>query len=624
MGFGQLDSPRRSFTAAPASAEAAVYPQVFSGVGQAGGRNAYLRAPLIRRLVDFFESKGLSALKAEDRREQWYDDWLAVQAQDRSYAQLLSPQQFSRLGATFDLLRLARFLEVCAYFSPAHGYSLQVTFLGLFAILMGDNGALKREAVTTLEAGGLLAFGVSERRHGSDLLSNEFMVREIDAGRFVANGAKYYIGNANAAAMISILARKEDPRGAAYARRAPLVLLALRPDRAVGFRRVGKIATLGVRAAYVGEFEVKDHEFPPADLIAEGRRAWDAVLGTVTLGKFFLGFGSVGICEHAFAEAAAHLSARTLYGRPGIEMPHLRRTMTQAWARLTGMKLYAYRALDYVHAAGAADRRYLLYCAVQKAKVSTEGVKVVALLSECIGARGFEAETYFEMALRDAPLIPGLEGSAHINLRLAVQFIPRYFGQPDPGLALPPSVLAGEVPSAENPYLMAAAMGAVNSIAFPHFLTAYEPLIAVPNVRIFVKQAKAFQLFIRGCAPQRLFAGDTPEAQALGQCLAVTVYAQLIAENATRLSVPREIVSAIFHTLVMDFSTAALALAACADPPGISPFVLRRMVSVPHTSIADWDYVARQMTPVESAGPVRPPPLNPESPAPSAADRRSE
>ena len=87
-------------------------------------------------------------------------------------------------------------------------------------------------------------------------------------------------------------------------------------------------------------------------------------------------------------------------------MPHIRATTAQAYARLTAMKLYAYRALDYVHAASADDRRYLLFCAVQKAKVSTEGVKVMSLLSECIGAKGFESDTYFEMALRDSSSSP--------------------------------------------------------------------------------------------------------------------------------------------------------------------------------------------------------------------------
>ena len=65
------------------------------------------------------------------------------------------------------------------------------------------------------------------------------------------------------------------------------------------------------------------------------------------------------------------------------------------------MKLYAYRALDYLHSCPRRGPPLSSLCAVQKAKVSTEGVKVVAHLSECIGAKGFEADTYFEMALRD-------------------------------------------------------------------------------------------------------------------------------------------------------------------------------------------------------------------------------
>src|SRR6476660_2760561 len=135
-------------------------------------------------------------------------------------------------------------------------------------------------------------------------------------------------------------------------------------------------------------------------------------------------------------------------------MPHIRSMMAQAYARLTAMKLYAYRALDYVHAATAFDRRYLLVAAVQKARVSTEGVQVMALLSECSGAKGFESDTYFEMALRDVHLIPGLEGSTHINLGLTAQFIPKYFAGESANLIDPKSLSAGEAAAGENSYLL--------------------------------------------------------------------------------------------------------------------------------------------------------------------------
>jgi acyl-CoA dehydrogenase len=57
--------------------------------------------------------------------------------------------------------------------------------------------------------------------------------------------------------------------------------------------------------------------------VAQGRQAWEAILGAVTLGKFFLSFGSIGICERAFRKRSNTLSTRCFYGRPVIEMPHI-------------------------------------------------------------------------------------------------------------------------------------------------------------------------------------------------------------------------------------------------------------------------------------------------------------
>src|SRR2546430_2190816 len=113
----------------------AIYPQFFSS----RATEISLQDPSARKLVEFFQAKGLPALKEEDRREQWYDDWLAFQAEHQLYASLLSPKRYSARGFEFDVLRYARFLEVFGYFSPAHGYSLQVTFLGFFSILLGSN-----------------------------------------------------------------------------------------------------------------------------------------------------------------------------------------------------------------------------------------------------------------------------------------------------------------------------------------------------------------------------------------------------------------------------------------------------------------------------------------------------
>ncbi len=386
-------------------------------------------------------------------------------------------------------------------------------------------------------------------------------------------------------------------------KRSPPALLALRPNQSKAFTNVQKIPTLGIRSAFVGQFEVKDHPLPQSDIIAQGRKAWDAALGTVTLGKFFLGFGSIGICEHAFDEAITHVTNRILFGKPVIEMPHIASLVSQAYARLTAMKLYAYRALDYVHAASDNDRRYILFNAVQKAKVSTEGVKVMALLSECIGAHGFESNTYFEMALRDIQLIPGLEGSTHINLTTTAQFIPAYFTHPNPDLPNPKSLTAAQCPSTENPYLMEAQTGSVNTITFPHFLNAYRPLRAIPNIRIFARQAKAFRHFILSRSFQAQ-PSDLQTAVAIGNCQAAIAYAELVAENSIHLNVPPQIVSVIFHQLVNDLSLSALALASSKRLDSAGQSFIRHLVSVPRTPDADWNFVLTQAASTNSSSPL--------------------
>lgn len=511
---------------------------------------------------------------------------------------MLSPQRYSSRGHQLSLLKLTRFLETFAYFSPAHAYSLQVSFLGLFPILMSANEPLKREAIAQLERGGLFAFGVSEKAHGSDLFANEFTVRPAGEGEgeggWLANGAKYYIGNANAACIISVLAKEGAAPGkaAGTGKRASFVFFALRPPAAPAFQNLRKIRTLGVRAAFVGEFAVKDHPFPEGDVIAQGREAWNAVFATVNLGKFFLGFGAVGICAHAFAEASAHLRSRILYGKPVAEMPHIRDATAVAFARLLAMKLYAYRALDYLQASSKDDRRYLLFNAVQKAKVSTEGVKVLGLLGECIGARGVEAETFFELALRDAPLIPGLEGSTHINFGLAAQFIDTYFAAADREFLVPKSLLLDQADAVENPYWLDARDRNAKSVGFPDCLRAYEPLQAIPNVRLFVKQVETFRRFVAGGASALNPAGDAGLHIGLGKCLSTVAYAQLVAENCLKVEVAASTVAVMFHGLIEDLSAEALKLAAL-FPPGSAPRrMLRRIVRVPETSAADLQAVA--------------------------------
>ena len=165
-------------------------------------------------------------------------------------------------------------------------------------------------------------------------------------------------------------------------------------------------------------------------MLHTGPAAFDAALNTVNVGKFNLGFASIGICEHAIYEAVTHADGRVLYGKRVTDFPHVRQELTDAYARLVAMKLFGERAIDYFRSASAEDRRYLLFNPVTKMKVTTEGERVIDGLWDVIAAKGFEKDTYFEQAAMDIRALPKLEGTVHVNMALVLKFLPSYLLQP--------------------------------------------------------------------------------------------------------------------------------------------------------------------------------------------------
>ena len=100
-------------------------------------------------------------------------------------------------------------------------------------------------------------------------------------------------------------------------------------------------------------------------------------------------------------QALNHAANRSLYGIYVTDFPHVKQLFVDAYTRLVAMKLFALRAADYMRAASPDDRRYLLYNPTMKMKVTTQGEEVINLLWDVIAAKGFENDTYFEMAARD-------------------------------------------------------------------------------------------------------------------------------------------------------------------------------------------------------------------------------
>ena len=498
---------------------------------------------IVRKTIDFFETKGKKRLKEDDLNRVWYADFVEFIKREKIFATLLTPAGYGGADCRWDTSRLVVFNELLGFYGLCYWYVWQVTILGLGPIWMSGNEELKRKAALLLDQGAIFAFGLSEKQHGADIYASDMLLLPTGEGRYVARGDKYYIGNGNEAAMVSTFGRL--PENGGY------VFFVVNSKH----EKYELVKNITATQSYVAEFILHDYPVTDADILSRGDEAWNAALNTVNIGKYNLGWASIGICTHAFYEALNHASGRSLYNMHVTDFPHVKQMFVDAYARLIAMKLFASRAADYFRSASADDRRYLLYNPVVKMKVTTQGEEVINLLWDVIAAKGFEKDTYFDTAARDIRALPKLEGTVHVNIALIVKFMQNYFFYPAEYAAVP------RRDDAKNDgflFHQGPAKG-LGKIRFHDYRPAYEGS-SLPNVRIFAEQIELFREFLLKATPDSAQQKDIDFLLAVGEIFTLVVYGQLILENGAMCDVRDDIVDQIFDFMVRDFSKFALQL----------------------------------------------------------------
>lgn len=499
-------------------------------------------AEIMRRTVDFFEGKGKERLLEDYYDRPWYADFLEFVRKERLFASMCTPAGEGAPDARWDTWRICEFAEILGFYGLQYWYTWQVSVLGLGPIWMSPNAALRKRAAEALEDGGIFAFGLSEKSHGADIYSTD-LVLTPDADGWRANGRKYYIGNGNEAALVSTFGRFADSED--------YVFFAADP-RHPSYHLVQNVVA---SQNYVSEFELRDYPVREADILHRGRDAWNAALNTVNIGKYNLGWASIGICTHALYEAVSHAHNRVLYGMRVTDMSHVRRMFVEAHARLVAMKLFALRAADYMRAASSEDRRYLLYNPMVKMKVTTQGEAVIDLLWDAIAAKGFEKDTYFSQAAVDIRALPKLEGTVHVNIALIAKFIPNFFFNPTEYPEIP-----RQDHGRNDDFLFdqGSARG-LGQITFHDYRRAFEG-VDLPNVRLFAEQTEVFRQMLAESPPGPEQMKDVDFLLAAGEIFALVVYAQLILENRATYGIDDDLLDQIFEFMVRDVAEHALEL----------------------------------------------------------------
>ena len=500
---------------------------------------------IMAKTVAFFEKKGLTKLKEDFNGAVWYADFLEFAKAEGLFASMMTPAAQGKSGenAVWDSWRVCGFAEILGFYGLCYWYTYQVSVLGIGPIWMSGNEKAKAKAKRLLDEGNIFAFGLSEKEHGADIYSSDMVVTKLADGTYSATGGKYYIGNANKAAMVSTFGKMADTGAYIF-----FAADSQHPNYQL-------IKNTVYSQNYVAEYRLQDYPFTEDDVLHHGDDAWNAALNTVNVGKYNLGWASIGICTHAFYEAIDHAANRHLYGKTVTEFPHVKQLFTDAYVRLVSMKLFALRAADYMKSASSEDRRYLLFNPMVKMKVTTQGEEVINLLWDVIAAKGFEKEPYFAMAAQDIRCLPKLEGTVHVNMALIIKFMPNYFFFPAEYAPVP-----RRDEGSDDAFLFnQGPTKGLGKIKFHDYRIAYDSY-DLPNLSVFKEQIKLFREMMMKAPPSAEQAKDIDFLLTAGEMFTLVVYGQLILENARIYGLEGAVIDQIFDVLVRDFSKFALQL----------------------------------------------------------------
>ena len=530
---------------------------------------------IMKKTIDFFERRGKKRLKSDYHKKVWYGDFLEFLKENQIFSTLLTPSKYAidNKNARWDTRRICDFNEILGFYNLSFWYTWQVSILGLGPIWMSSNEAIKNKTAQLLKDGHIFAFGLSEKTHGADLYSSDMSLTPLGEGHYVADGGKYYIGNANIAGIVSTyniagivstFGKNSDTD--------EYVFFAVNPEH----ENYDLVQNVVEWESYVAEYALSGYPVTDKDILSTGQDAWDSALNTINVGKFNLGWASIGICTHAFYEGLNHAANRNLYGKWVTDFPHIKQMFVDAYTRLAAMKLFSQRACDYFRSASKDDRRYLLYNPMVKMKVPTQGETVINLIWDVIAAKGFEKDTYFELAASAIRALPKLEGTVHVNMALIIKFMANYFFNPGKF----PEIDTRDDAACDEFLFNQGATRGLGKIQFHDFNIAYSS-VDLPNVNIFKEQIKLLQEMLLKATPDKNQAKNMDFLLYLGEMFTLVAYGQLIIEKYNMDHFEEDLLEQIFDFIIRDFSEFALNLYSKTDTSQIQMDYCQKIIKKP-------------------------------------------
>jgi len=288
--------------------------------------------------------------------------------------------------------------------------------LGSKAIVLYGNDEQKERYLPMLARGETLAaYALTEPETGSDAQNIKTTARlDTDGNRWILNGHKIWIGNADRAGVIATFAQTPvERRGETVLRSTAFII---RPDMR-GFKVLGTVQKLGIRGSTQAELLYENLEVPADHVLGTVGKGFAVAVHVLNAGRLTLAAGCTGGAKRIVNEMAVYAEQRVQFGHPLAHFEITQRKMAHlaAGAYASDSMLGVLASL----ADRSAETDFSLEAACAKVFASELIWEAADEMVQIAGGRGFVKPYPYERLLRDARINRIFEGANEV-LRLFI------------------------------------------------------------------------------------------------------------------------------------------------------------------------------------------------------------
>lgn len=357
-----------------------------------------------------------SRVLEHDEREEYPYGLISVLQSWGLHEYCLPEQWGGRAGDVevgFNLLRLV------ARRDPTSATALMLTDLAFMPTWIAGTDEQRRYFVNAVNHGRRMAWGLSERHHGSDVLANEMRAEKVPGG-YRLTGEKYLIGNATVADVVSVQARTDERGGP-----GGWSIFALEKHRCPA----GSVVELpnerlhGLRALDMSGIRLEGVFVPDENLLGAEGQGLEIALKSAQVARTTISSMALGAVDTALRVTMDFVVQREIFRQKVVDIPYSRRQLAECFADLMladAVSTGAVRGLQ------ANPEQTSVFSSVVKYFVPTLLERTMAQMSVVLGARLYLRSHphygIYQKMMRDVLVAIFADGNTVVNLKnIAVQ-----------------------------------------------------------------------------------------------------------------------------------------------------------------------------------------------------------